>query len=99
MTGAYLYILHCRDGRYYTGTTRTSLEQRVAEHNAGTYDGWTAGRRPVELVYAEYFENVTDAISAERQIKRWGHAKKEAVIRGDFQRLSSLSVSAYRRNS
>lgn len=95
--GGYVYILLCRDSRYYVGTTRTSLEQRVAEHNAGTYDGWTARRRPVELMYAEWFERVEDSIAAERQIKRWSRAKKEALIRGDFERLSALSVSAYRR--
>ena len=34
--GAYVYILRCRDGAYYVGSTRTSLEHRVAEHNAGS---------------------------------------------------------------
>jgi putative endonuclease len=28
--GAYLYILQCADGSYYTGTARAGLEQRVA---------------------------------------------------------------------
>jgi len=50
--GAYLYILRCVDGSYYTGTARAGLEQRVAEHNAGTYGGYTAQRRPVTLVFS-----------------------------------------------
>jgi putative endonuclease len=37
--GAYLYILLCADGSYYTGTARMGLEQRVAEHNSGAYGG------------------------------------------------------------
>jgi GIY-YIG catalytic domain len=46
--GAFLYILLCADGSYYNGTTRADLEQRVAQHNAGTYArGYTATRRPV----------------------------------------------------
>jgi GIY-YIG catalytic domain len=45
--GAYLYILRCADDSYYTGTARSGLEQRVAEHNVGTYGGYTAQRRPV----------------------------------------------------
>ena len=49
MSGAYLYILECCDGSYYAGTARSSLEQRVAEHNAGTYDGYTVTRRPVKF--------------------------------------------------
>ena len=64
--GAYLYILRCVDGSYYTGTARSGLEQRVAEHNAGTYGGYTAQRRPVTLVFSQWFERITDAIAAER---------------------------------
>lgn len=89
--GAYVYIVRCADGAYYTGTARHGLELRIAEHNAGTYDGWTARRRPVTLVYSEWFDRVLDAIAAERQIKGWSRAKKEALIRGDFGALHDLS--------
>jgi putative endonuclease len=74
---AYLYILRCRDGAYYVGTTRNSLEARLAEHNAGTFDGFTSLRRPVELVFHQEFDRITDAIAAERQVKGWRRAKKE----------------------
>ena len=90
MTGAYMYLLRCSD-RSYTGTARSGLEQRIAEHNAGTFDGYTAKRRPVTLVYSEWFDQITDAISAERQVKGWSRAKKEALIRGDFDQLRELS--------
>ena len=63
---AYLYILRCTGGSYYVGTTRGSLEKRIAEHDAGTFDGYTARRRPVTLVFHQQFERVEDAISAER---------------------------------
>jgi putative endonuclease len=89
--GAYLYILLCADESYYTGTTRADLEYRVAQHNAGTYGGYTATRRPVTLVFAQSFDRVTDAIEAERQVKGWSRAKKEALIRGEFERLPELS--------
>jgi putative endonuclease len=89
--GAYVYILRCADGRYYVGATRASLEKRVAEHNAGTYDGFTKSRRPVALVFSDYFDRITDAIAAERQLKGWSRAKKEALIAGDFERLVELS--------
>jgi putative endonuclease len=89
--GAYLYIVRCSDGAYYTGTARRGLEMRVAEHNAGTYDGWTTRRRPVTLVFSEWFDRIADAIAAERQIKGWSRAKKEALIRGDFPALRDLS--------
>jgi predicted GIY-YIG superfamily endonuclease len=64
--GPFLYILRCSDGSYYTGTTRASLEQRVAQHNAGTFGGYTAGLRLVSLVFHQEFDRITDAIVAER---------------------------------
>jgi putative endonuclease len=46
---------------------------------------------PVELVFSEYYERVDEAIAAERRIKGWSRAKKEAMIRGDFAALSELA--------
>jgi len=89
--GAFLYILRCADGSYYIGTTRTSLEVRIAQHNDGTFGGYTATRRPVTLVFSEWFERVTDAIENERKLKKWGRAKKEAFIRGDYAALKQLA--------
>ena len=92
MTGAYLYILLCADGSYYIGTARKELELRVAEHNAGSFGGYTLSRRPVVLVYAEHFESIVDAIAAERQIKGWSRAKKRALIDGDWNAIRALAV-------
>jgi predicted GIY-YIG superfamily endonuclease len=89
--GAYVYILRCRDGRYYVGSTRGSLEKRVGEHNEGIVEGFTKGRRPVELMFSQEFRNITDAIAAERQLKGWSRAKKEALIRDDFDALPPLA--------
>ena len=88
---SYVYIVRCRDGRYYVGSTRASLERRIAEHNSGHYGGFTSSRLPVELVYHESFERITDAIAAERKLKGWSRAKKEALIAGDFERIKQLS--------
>ena len=95
--GAYVYMLRCRDGHYYVGSTRASLDQQVAEHNAGVYDGYTASRRPVVLVYSESFERIEDAIASERRLKGWRRAKKEALIRGDFALLPDLARGYGRR--
>jgi putative endonuclease len=89
--GAYLYILRCADNSYYVGTTRKSLDERIGEHNAGIYGGYTTTRRPVTVVFAQHFDTVTDAIAAERQIKGWSRAKKEALIGGDWNRLPELA--------
>ena len=87
----WLYILLCADGSYYVGTTRGSLERRFAEHQEGSFGGYTVRRRPVKLVYQQRFQRVTDAIAAERQVKGWRREKKEALIRGDFALLPALS--------
>jgi len=76
--GAYVYIVRCCDGSFYTGSTPGELEDRVNQHNAGSFGGYTAKRRPVTLVYSEYFDRIVDAVSAERQIKGWSRAKKGA---------------------
>jgi putative endonuclease len=89
--GAYAYMLRCADGSYYVGSARRGLEQRVGEHNAGTYAGYTSTRRPVVLVWAQHFQRITDAIAIERQIKGWSRAKKEALIRGDYDAIQFLS--------
>jgi predicted GIY-YIG superfamily endonuclease len=87
---AFVYILRCNDGSYYVGSTR-DLENRVDKHNAGFYGGYTARRRPVELVHSQEFGRIEDAIAAERQIKGWSRAKKEALMHGDFVALKALS--------
>ena len=69
-TGIYIYILRCADGSYYVGSaTGHDVSTRVDQHNAGSYPGYTYSRRPVVLVWSEYFDRITDGIAAERQIK------------------------------
>jgi putative endonuclease len=86
-----VYILRCSDGSYYTGLTKQPIEARIWEHNAGTYDGYTAKRRPVELVFTESYDRILDAIARERQIKGWNRQKKEALIAYAYEALPDLS--------
>ena len=44
----YTYLLRCNDGSYYAGHT-DNLEARVAQHQSGLLEGYTAGRLPVQL--------------------------------------------------
>ena len=53
-----------------------------------------AKRRPVKLLWSDEFPDISQAIDAERQIKKWTRAKKEALMRGDFELLKELSKSA-----
>jgi putative endonuclease len=90
--GVYVYMLRCADGSYYVGSaTGDDLAIRVDQHNAGAYKGYTFTRRPVVLVWSEHFDRITDGIAAERQIKGWSRAKKEALLRSDWTRVIELS--------
>ena len=94
-TRFFVYILKCRDGRYYVGSYRGhDIAIRVGEHNSGKYPtAYTYHRRPVELLWSEDFPEPEAAIQAERQIKGWSRAKKEALIAGDVTALKRLSLS------
>jgi putative endonuclease len=86
----FVYMLRCRDGSYYVGSAN-DLERRLQQHQAKAYGGYTSTRLPVELVWSEAFERATDAVAAERQLKGWSRAKKEALVRGDWAAIQRLS--------
>ncbi len=89
---AWAYMLRCSDGSYYVGSHRGEyVEQRVREHQSGFGGGYTKHRLPVELIWCQHFERITDAIAAERQIKGWSRKKKEALIHKDWDGIKMLS--------
>jgi putative endonuclease len=90
--GAFVYMLQCADSSYYIGSaTGDDLAKRIAEHRTGAYPGYTSTRRPVQLVWSEHFDRITDAIAAERKIKGWRRAKKRALITGDWNEIRRLA--------
>ncbi len=89
----YMYILKCCDGSYYTGST-TDLERRLWQHKNGEGAKYTKTRLPVELVYSEEYQRIDEAFYREKQIQGWSRKKKEALIAGQFDRLTDLSKSA-----
>ena len=88
----YAYLLRCSDGSYYAGHTE-DLEYRIAQHESGATGGYTAKRLPVVLVWSEDYPTREDAFGVEHQIKGWSHAKKEALIAGDWILISRLAKS------
>lgn len=92
---AFVYIVQCSDGTYYTGSTARDPEQREWEHNhdCGVGANYTRERRPVTLVYTEHFERIVDAYRRERQLHGWGHTKKAALIAGRIDELKTAARS------
>lgn len=74
-----VYIVRCADGTLYTGYA-LDVEQRCAAHNAGRGARYTAGRRPVTMVYSEPCETVGEALRREYALKRLTRAEKESLI-------------------
>lgn len=89
----YVYIVECKDWSYYVGICN-DLDRRLWEHNTGhDQSSYTYERRPVELKYFEVFNDVTQAIAREKQLKGWSRKKKQALITENLEKLKELAKS------
>ena len=60
-------LLSEKDNKRYIGFTH-DIQQRLNEHNSGLVSS-TKNRRPLKLIYSETFENKSDAMKREKEIK------------------------------
>ena len=74
-----VYIIRCSDESLYTGWTN-NLERRIEAHNKGLGAKYTRGRRPVTLVYVEYFEDKSEAMRREAAIKKYTPMEKKKLL-------------------
>ncbi|MDP3538514.1 MAG: GIY-YIG nuclease family protein [Azonexus sp.] len=88
------YLLRCADVSYYAGHT-DDLTRRLGQHQSGECGGYTATRLPVALVWSQEFVTREEALAAEQQIKGWSRAKKEALMVGDWGRISVLAKKSF----
>jgi len=88
----YTYILRCADDTMYVGST-WDLEGRLWQHNNDDVQGarYTRRRRPVTLAWAVWYDSIAEAYAFEKQVQGWSRAKREALIRGDFEDLPGLA--------
>jgi len=75
----WVYIMTNQSGTLYTGVTGNLL-QRVYEHRHRLVPGVTTRYKIDQLIYAESFSEVRDAIAREQQIKAWRRSHKVALI-------------------
>ncbi len=87
---AWVYILECRDGSFYVGSS-TDLERRVEQHQRGLGAAYTRHRLPVRLVWCAEFARVDEAFWCEKQIQGWSRNKRLALIEGRFEDLPHLA--------
>ena len=86
---AYMYVVECCDGTYYTGYT-TDVKKRIAVHNSGKGAKYTRARLPVKLIYVEGFDSKEEAMSAEALLKHKKRPQKERFL-SDKQEKNLIS--------
>ncbi|MCM3880990.1 MAG: GIY-YIG nuclease family protein [Vicinamibacterales bacterium] len=75
----FVYIVRCADGTFYTGYARDP-KKRAKVHNAGKGAKYTAGRRPVRLIYSESCESRSAALKREHELKRLTRKQKQRLV-------------------
>jgi putative endonuclease len=81
---AFVYILKCAGGAYYTGSAKDLLK-RIAQHKSGKGAKYTRAHLPVKLVYSEEYLLFGEALKREIQIKKLSHDRKKALIKGKIE--------------
>lgn len=59
----------------YIGMTNDLL-RRISEHRLGEIEGYTKRYRVNRLIDHEHFREVRDALTREKQLKKWSRSKK-----------------------
>ena len=75
----YAYMVRCADGTIYSGYS-TNPMRRENVHNSGKGAKYTRNRLPVKLIYAEVFDNKSDAMKREWALKQLNHKQKEELV-------------------
>jgi putative endonuclease len=75
-----VYMLLCDDNTIYTGITN-DLKKRFENHISGKGAKYLRGRKPLEIVYTENFQNRSMATKREMEIKKLNRREKEALIK------------------
>ena len=77
---AFVYILRCGDGTFYTGWTN-DVAHRLEMHRSGKGAKYTRGRGELTLVYTEELPSKSDAMAREYAIKQLSRRDKEKLVR------------------
>ena len=85
-----VYVLQSRrDLLLYHGYT-TNLEKRIIDHNRGKTKS-TSKRRPMKLIYCEFFINKSDALRREKYFKTsQGKRMLKLLLRETFININYL---------
>jgi putative endonuclease len=86
----FVYLLaSCRNGTLYLGVT-SSLIKRIHEHRSDAVEGFTRKYGVHKLVWYESHLDMTQAITREKQIKKWSRTAKVRLIEQANRNWSDL---------
>lgn len=89
----FVYILtNWNNKLVYVGITN-NLERRIYEHKNKVLPGFTKKYNIAKLVYYEVYQNIWDAITREKAIKKWRREKKNNLIEAFNPRWDELKVA------
>ena len=91
----YIYILANKyDGVIYIGVTN-DLQRRVYEHKKGLIKGFTQKYNVNTLIYFESFKDINEAITREKNLKKWKRDWKINLIEKENKSWNDLSKGWY----
>lgn len=79
MSTYYVYMIRCKNGKYYTGYT-TDVERLIKKHRSGLGSKFVRSFGVSKLLHCESYSTKSEAMKREAQIKSWPRAKKETLI-------------------
>jgi len=92
----YVYIGLLRDRRFYVGISQQGPTTLLGDHQDGHHASFTRQHRVERVLWTERHPSLKSARRRELQLKRWSHAKKQALISGDLETLKRLARSRQR---
>lgn len=76
----YFYILKCKDGTLYSGSTN-DLSEREKKHNSGKGSKYVTAHGGGKIVYHEKFRSWGKALKREVAVKKLSRSKKLKLIK------------------
>jgi len=87
----FVYILsNYKRTTLYVGFTN-NIVRRIIEHKNGLGSKFTKLYKLTDLLYYEQYQYVEDAISREKEIKKWRRNKKITLIKSENIKINDLS--------
>ncbi|RZJ66608.1 MAG: GIY-YIG nuclease family protein [Flavobacterium sp.] len=87
----YVYILRCKDGKFFTGITKNLKTEIDCLKNGSDRKNYTFNRRPFVLEWYQTFHNLEQALAIKKKLSGWSGQKKKAFLEKNFDHIQTLA--------